>query len=114
MGEVVLDAGVNGQGLNLYAHCLRGRPGGVALVAINLDRARPARLRIPTVAQGYALSADQLESDVVRVNGRIAKLRPDDGLPVLQSRVMRRGTLSLEPASITFLALPDANNRACR
>lgn len=113
MGEVVLDAGGNGQGLNLYAHCLRGHPGGVALVAVNLDRVRPVRLRISAAAQGYALSADQLESDMVRLNGRTARLRPDDSLPLLAGRAMRRGTHTLEPASIIFLALPGANNRAC-
>lgn len=36
MGTTVLDPGVaNGPGLHVYAHCLRGTPGGVSLLAIN-------------------------------------------------------------------------------
>ena len=36
MGSTVLDSGVPIQeGLHIYAHCLRGTPGGVALLAIN-------------------------------------------------------------------------------
>lgn len=114
MGEAVLDAGVNGHGLNVYAHCLRGHPGGVALVAINLDRSAKARLRIPTTARRFTLSADRLESEVVRLNGQALRLQPEDRLPPLDSQALRRGTHSLAPASITFLAMPDAQNRACQ
>ena len=114
MGEVVLDAGANGRGLNVYAHCLRGHPGGVALVAINLDRSAKAGLRIPRAANSYTLSADRLESDVVRLNGHTLRLRPDDSLPPLASRTLQRGTHTLAAASITFLAMPDAQNSACQ
>lgn len=37
MGTSVLDAPA-ATGVRLYGHCLRGAPGGVALLAINLDR----------------------------------------------------------------------------
>ena len=39
MGTTVLESGVPIQpGLHVYAHCLRGTPGGVALLAINTDK----------------------------------------------------------------------------
>ena len=39
MGTTVLDSGVPVRpGLHTYAHCLRGTPGGVALLVINTDR----------------------------------------------------------------------------
>lgn len=114
MGEVVLDAGANERGLNVYAHCLRGQPGGVALVAINLDRTAKAKLRIPTAARAYTMSADRLDGDKVQLNGRQLKLDADDTLPALAGRAMRRGTHTLAPASITFLSVPGAQNPACK
>ncbi len=42
MGSTVLESGVPIQeGLHVYAHCLRGAPGGVALLAINNSRTHP-------------------------------------------------------------------------
>ena len=39
MGTTVLDSGLPARaGLHTYAHCLRGNPGGVALLVINTDR----------------------------------------------------------------------------
>ncbi len=71
MGEIVLDAGMSRPGLHVYAHCLRGRPGGVGLVALNLDRTHAASLLLPTVSQRYSLSAENLQGKVVKLNGRV-------------------------------------------
>ena len=39
MGTTVLDPGLSAaSNLHLYSHCLRGQPGGVALLAINTDQ----------------------------------------------------------------------------
>jgi hypothetical protein len=44
MGTTVLHAGVPlREGLHVYAHCLRGSPGGVALLAINNSRRQALR-----------------------------------------------------------------------
>ena len=56
MGETVLDAGQNRGDLHVYAHCLRGRPGGVALVAINLSTTATAQLALPVPAERYTLT----------------------------------------------------------
>ena len=48
MGTTVLDAGASpSANLHLYAHCLRGQPGGVALLAINADRTAPHEIEVP-------------------------------------------------------------------
>src|SRR5581483_9469001 len=63
MGTTVLDAGVPIQrGLHVYAHSLRGTPGGVAMLVINNDRAVVRTLKIPTAARRYTLSASPLQS----------------------------------------------------
>jgi hypothetical protein len=114
MGRTVLDAGPAAPGLRLYAHCLRGRPGGVALVAINLDREKPAALDLSMAAERYSLTADELQSRTVKLNGRPLNLTADDELPALTPVRTPRGPLALAPASITFLSIPGAANAACR
>ena len=63
MGETVLDAGVPvREGLHLYAHCLRGKAGGVALLAINNSPTRPSSLALPAEADRYTLAAETLNA----------------------------------------------------
>ena len=114
MGETVLDAGPNASDLHVYAHCLRDRPGGVGLVAINLGRTEPVVLNLPKGAERFILTADDLRGGVARLNGRVLALRSGDRLPPLKPIKTPAGPLSLAPASITFLAVPKAGNLACR
>ena len=48
MGTTVLDAGIaNEAGMHVYAHCLRGVPGGVAVLVLNTDRHNASKLTLP-------------------------------------------------------------------
>ena len=61
MGTTVLDPGLStASSLHLYAHCLRGQPGGVALLAINTDRSASQSLDL--AHDGRALYSDGPES----------------------------------------------------
>jgi hypothetical protein len=113
MGPVVLDAGPLRPGLHLYAHCLSGNPGGVALLAINNSRNEPALLELPTDGERYTLSADPLQSRHVSLNGQTLALDPDDHLPALIGKPVAPGPVALAPATITFIAAPQARNTAC-
>jgi heparanase len=114
MGETVLDAGPAQPGLHVYAHCLRDQTGGVGLVAINLDKTAPAALELATAAQRYTLTADELQSSTVKLNGRTLGMLPGDKLPPLTPVKAGKGKLTLAPASITFLAVPGAKSKACK
>ena len=48
------------------------------------------------------------------MNGRELKLGAGDELPSLEAEPVPPGRLDLAPASISFLAMPDAANPACR
>lgn len=113
MGETVLDAGPDRPGLHIYAHCLRGRAGGVALAAINLSQTQQARLLLPSAAERYSLAADQLQARTVKLNGKALALA-GNRLPRIRPVHLRAGEATLAPATITFLALPSAGNAACR
>jgi heparanase 1 len=114
MGTIVLDPGSSPRpGLHLYAHCLRGKQGGVALLAINTDRTISQSLDLPVAASRYTVTAVNLTDTTVRLNGRELRLGTLDGLPALEGDPVAPGHLDLAAASITFLAIAEAGNPAC-
>jgi hypothetical protein len=115
MGTTVLNPGPSpAESLHLYAHCLRGVPGGVALLAINADRAAAHSVDLATEAQRYTLTADKLEDTRVQLNGSELRLGSNDDLPPLSGLPTQPGRLTFAPASITFLAIANAGNATCR
>jgi hypothetical protein len=114
MGTKVLDAGRPWPGLKLYAHCLPGYPGGVTILAINNSRIDPRSLELSLASQRYRLTSQPLDSPRVELNGNEIKLQANDELPTLQGEYAPPGYIELPPASITFLAVPDARNADCK
>jgi len=115
MGTTVLDPGPSpSPNLRLYAHCLPKQPGGVAVLAINADKESLQTLRVAAGAERYTLTAKQLLDPTVDLNGKQLELGVNDVLPALEGVPIPSGTVTLAPASITFLAFPKAENAACR
>lgn len=112
MGTKVLDAGENRAGLHLYAHCLRGSRGGVTLLAINLRGASTA-IEVGGPAQIYSLTAADLQSRTVLLNGNALALQSDDRLPAMAPTRASASRIELAPTSSTFIALPNAHNPTC-
>jgi hypothetical protein len=112
MGTIVLDAGTH-HGTRLYAHCRRGVRGAVTLLAINTDRTIAATLRLPVTSERYTLSADDLQSASVKLNGTALELGPNDDLPRFAAVTSPPGSVEIAPATITFLTVADAKNPAC-
>jgi heparanase 1 len=112
MGTAVLNPGASSSpGLNLYAHSLRGVAGGVALLAINASNDAQS-LQIATGAERYTLSAPELQSSGVQLNGTELKLGATDALPRMEGVRVPSGMITLAPHTITFMAFPDAKNIA--
>ncbi len=115
MGATVLDAGRSPEpAVHLYAHCLRDHPGGVVVLAINADREASHDLRSPIGADRYTLSAKGLLDTSVELNGRELKTGVRDALPEMTGEPAPAGLVTLAPASVTFLAFPNAGNASCR
>jgi heparanase 1 len=115
MGTTVLDAGVPiAAGLHVYAHCQRDALGGVSLLVINNDRGAPHALMLPLASMRYTLDAADVSATEVRLNGRALKLGAGDRLPSMEGDPTEAGISTFAPATITFLAMPRAANRACR
>jgi hypothetical protein len=114
MGRTVLEAGPSSPGVHVFAHCMAGTPGGVALLAINAGRTEPASIDLAVPADRYSLTARSLDDGRVQLNGRELALGPGDRLPALQPSRVAGGRVEFAPASITFLAVPGAGNPSCR
>jgi heparanase len=114
MGSTVLEAGPSPvPALKLYAHCLRGQSGGVALLAINTDRLASQSVEFGSASERYTLSASDLQDGHVQMNGTEMKLGADDAIPQLSGVSTASGKQILAPATITFFAIPNANNANC-
>jgi hypothetical protein len=115
MGAIVLDSSVPIQmGLHVYAHCLHHVSSGVALLVINNDRNAARTLVVPKSSERYTLDAASLQDGVVRLNGTTLSLDEAGELPRLSGITTAAGPIIFAPATITFLAIPDAGNSACR
>ena len=113
MGTGVLDAGQVQPGLHLYAHCQRGTPGGVTLLALNLEPTAK-RLRVGGPAQLYALTGPELQGKTVLLNGKALTLGADDAVPATDPVRVKGSRVTLAPSSVNFITLPKAGNAACR
>jgi hypothetical protein len=112
MGTTVLDPVVpDTPNVYVYAHTLRDRPGGVAVLVLNVDRRESRTLEITAPAERYTLTAGQLTSGGVELNGAKLELGADDELPVLAGESEGPGVLTFGPTTITFLASADTGNR---
>jgi hypothetical protein len=114
MGTTVLDPGLSTvSNLHLYSHCLRGQPGGVALLAINTDPSASQSVDLAMPADRYSLMAPSLDATIMQLNGSELKLEEHDAMPRLTGISTASGRLTFPPATITFLAIPNANNANC-
>lgn len=115
MGDTVLDPGAAPTPqVRLYAQCLKQHPGGVTLLAMNLDRTAAHAITLPVKAERYTLTAPHLESQTVKLNGKVLRADAAGNVPALTGVPVAAGKVRLAPASITFLAVAGANNASCR
>jgi heparanase len=98
----------------VYAQCMKGVPGGVAVLAMNTDAKEKHTLGISSPAERYTFTSDALTSTAVSLNGTALHTGSDGSLPELKSQHVGAGTLQLDPVSVTFLAIPSAKNPACK
>ena len=82
MGTTVLDAGAApSTSVHLYAQCMKNHPGGVTLLAINLNRTDAQTLTVPEKSTRYTLTATDLMSHSVQLNGKDLHARPQRRRP---------------------------------
>ena len=115
MGSRVLDPGIRPTAtLRVFAQCMKNSKGGVSVLAMNLDRRSAQSLEVPLAAERYTLSAPELLSRTVSLNGEVLKAAEDGTPPAIQGQPMEAGRLALPPLTITFVTMPGAKNPSCQ
>jgi hypothetical protein len=80
---------------------MKNHPGGVTLLAINLSRTDPQTLNVPEKSMRYTLTATDLMSHSVQLNGKDLQLAPNGDVPTPAGLATAKGALTLPAASIT-------------
>lgn len=113
MSRTVLNPGSSSdRSLKLYAHCMLGASGGVALLVINLDKEISHHLLLDYSYTLYSLTSDHPMSDKMRLNG--VELGVEDvSFGQVTGIKKEPGKVSFPPLSINFITMPDVSNQNC-
>ncbi len=103
MGNKVYEADTLAQGVDVFVHNLKGSSDGLAALIVN-TRESNFSFEIPSDAEQYLLTADELITKTVKLNGQVLELNPDDTLPEIKSKELDAGEVSLPGQSIMFLS----------
>jgi hypothetical protein len=101
-------------GMRIYAQCMKNAPGGVAMLILNVDKSNPHSLTLPIGGQRYTLSAQDLLSKTVFLNGQELSVAADGTVPEYKGDELKRGVVSFAPTTISILTLPNAGNASCK
>jgi len=61
-------------------------------------------IEIPTNAVKYLLTAEELQTKTIKLNGEVLKLKPDGTSPSINGEKIKAGEVRLPPHSILFLS----------
>lgn len=115
MGSVVLDPGTpKDQAVRVYAQCSKAGMGGVTVLAMNTDTAHEESITLPQAAERYTLTAPDLTSVQVLLNGTELKAGEDGSVGSIKGVHIGAGAIQLAPASINFFTVPSAHNQSCK
>lgn len=115
MGKTVLDAGQPPvDTVHLYAHCMANHPGGVTVLLVNTDTAASHEIMFSGKSESYTLTAKDLLGAKVDLNGKELALGANDSMPAIKGQKSKQSTVTLAPASITFLTFANAANASCQ
>ncbi len=101
-------------GMRIYAQCMKNAPGGVAMLILNVDKSNPHSFTLPIGGQRYTLSAQDLLSKTVFLNGQELRVAADGTVPEYKGDEFKRGVVSFAPTTISILTLPNAGNASCK
>jgi hypothetical protein len=102
MGQQVYDAEVLVDGPDLFVHNLKNASDGYAVLVVN-PKDDETSFHIPADAAQYMLTADDILSKEVKLNGEVLQLNPDGTLPEIQGKRVQAGEFVMPPKSILFL-----------
>ena len=115
MGRRSLDPGIApSSAMRVYAQCMKNSDGGVSLLVLNVDKTNAQTLKVPLSGIRYTLSAPDLLTNVVQLNGTELNTAADGTVPAFAGTQFKEGEMSFAPATISVLTFSRAKNKSCR
>ena len=102
MGTEVYETAPIEPGVDVFVHNLKNKPGGRAALIINTNAGETA-FKIPANAIQYLLTADELLTKKVKLNGQELKLTVKEELPAMNGRPVKAGSITMPAHSVLFL-----------
>lgn len=102
MGTDVYETSAIAPGVDVFAHSLKNKPDGRTVLIINTN-ASEVSVKIPDNANQYLLTADELMTKKIKLNGLELKLTDKEEVPVLKGQKVKAGSITLPAHSIMFL-----------
>jgi hypothetical protein len=103
MGTKVYDAGISTDGIDIFIHNLKNSKNGVAVLIVNPGETETV-VTIPANAEQYLLTADELQTKTIKLNGKVLELKSDETLPEIKGKKTDAGIVKIPPYGILFLA----------
>jgi len=113
MGTQVYEAGKGRPGVYLFAHNTKGHAGSITVLVINTNKTATA-INIPSDAEQYTLTSQELQDTTVQLNGQELQLGANDILPAINGKTIKVGRVDLPPTSISFISLEAADIKNTR
>ncbi len=102
MGTEVYNAPSVESGVDVFVHNLKGKKKGKTVLIVNTND-KASSMIIPSSAKQFTLTADELLTKKVKLNGEELRLNNDE-LPTISGRSIKKGNIELPAHSIMFLA----------
>ena len=104
MGNSVYQADFEVEGMDVFIHNLKGSSDGFGVLLVNPSETE-STISIPAKAEKYLLTADELQSKTLRLNGEILELTSEGKLPHVSGESIPEGAVKIPAYSILFLAI---------
>jgi len=102
MGTDVYESANTEAGVDIFVHSLKNKRNGRSVLVINTND-NETSVVIPAGATHYLLTADELMTKKVKLNGQELKLTANDEVPTLKGQKVKAGKVALPAHSILFL-----------
>jgi heparanase 1 len=102
MGNQVYEAGSLETGVDIFVHNLKNKSKGKTVLILNTNK-MATKINIPSEAKQYLLTAEELLTKKVSLNGKMLQMTSNDELPVIQGKNVKQGSVELPAYGIMFL-----------
>ncbi len=106
MGNTVYDSRIPvSEGAHVYCHSRKDGKTGCVYLVINNSKTNNTTVKLPRPAEKYTLSAKDLRSSIMQLNGKGLCLSANNELPELNPEYVSDNETILPPCTCTFFVL---------